>query len=84
MTLEPEVEYAVRFEHGEVMPRPSLNLALSSVRGIRSRGGAATLMSRQVIRTEWTEDPRAELAAEFGVRPDQVTLRGCGQRGEEV
>lgn len=27
---------------------------------------------------------RARVAAEFGVRPDQITLRGCGgERGEE-
>jgi hypothetical protein len=27
---------------------------------------------------------RAQVAAEFGVRPDQITLRGChGERGEE-
>ena len=26
---------------------------------------------------------RAALAAEFGVRPDQITLRDYGQRGEE-
>jgi hypothetical protein len=27
---------------------------------------------------------RAQVAAEFGVRPEQITLRGCsGERGEE-
>ena len=27
---------------------------------------------------------RARVAAEFGVRPEQITLRGCGgERGEE-
>lgn len=29
----------------------------------------------------WVE--RAAMATEFGLRPDQITLRGCGQRGEE-
>lgn len=30
------------------------------------------------------EAERAQVAAEFGVRPDQITLRGCsGERGEE-
>jgi hypothetical protein len=82
---ESEVEYAVRLEHGEVMPRPSLALALSSVDGIRARGGVAVLLRRTVVRSEWAEveDDRAALAAEFGLRPDQITLRGCGRRGEE-
>jgi hypothetical protein len=81
---ESEMEYAVLLEGGEVMQRPSLDLALSSVTGIRSLGGAAVLLSRTVVRSDWAEDPGAELAAEFGVRPDQITLRGCsGERGEE-
>lgn len=30
------------------------------------------------------EAERSRLAAELGVRPDQITLRGChGERGEE-
>lgn len=33
---------------------------------------------------EQHEAERARVAAEFGVRPDQITLRGCGEpRGEE-
>jgi hypothetical protein len=53
---DPEVEYAVRLEHGEIMPRPSLALAQSSVAGITSRGGTAVLLSRTVVRSEWTEE----------------------------
>ena len=52
---DPEVEYAVRTEHGEILPRPSLNLAQRSVDGIRGRGGAAVLLSRTVVRSEWEE-----------------------------
>ena len=82
---DPEVEYAVRIREGEVMPRPSLALALSSVDGIRALGGPAVLLRRTVVRSEWEEAvaEQARVAAEFGVRPDQITLRGCGQRGEE-
>ncbi len=52
---EPEVEYAVRLEWGEVMPRPSLALAQGSVEAIRARGGVAALLSRTVVRSEWAE-----------------------------
>ena len=33
------------------------------------------------VARRWAE--RAALAAEFGLRPDQITLRGCDRRGEE-
>lgn len=56
------VEYAVRTEHGEIIERASLELAELTIRGITSRGGTATLMSRQVLRTEWEEDDSEPVA----------------------
>lgn len=50
-----ETEYAVRAEHGKIIPRPSEELAQRMVDGIRSRGGPAVLVSRTVVRSEWTE-----------------------------
>lgn len=59
MSVPKEVtEYAVRFEHGEVMERPSRELAQCTVDAIVSRGGTATLLTRKVIRTEWEEAGR--------------------------
>lgn len=80
-----ETEYAVRAEHGVIIPRPSLEYAQNTVTALEMRGGTAVLLSRTVVRSEWTEvdAERAVLAAEFGVRPDQVTLRGCDRSGEE-
>jgi hypothetical protein len=85
VTPEPEVEYAVRLPWSELMPRPSLAVAQGSLEAIRARGGTAVLLSRTVERSEWVEveAERVALATEFGVRPDQITLRGCGQHGEE-
>lgn len=82
---DSEVEYAVRAEHGEIIPRPSYALAQRTVDGIRGHGGTAVPVSRTVVRSDWTEvkTERAAVAAEFGVRPDQITLRGCSRRGEE-
>jgi hypothetical protein len=51
------VEYAVRLEYGEVVERSSLHLAERMVAAITSRGGTATLMTRKVVRTDWTEIP---------------------------
>ena len=52
---EPEVEYAVRAEHGEIIPRPSLAAAQRTVDGIRGHGGVAVLVSRTVQRSDWAE-----------------------------
>lgn len=52
---EPEVEYAVRLEDGRVWPRRTREGAEVSIRSITSRGGPAVLLSRTVVRSEWTE-----------------------------
>lgn len=50
-----EIEFAVRMEHGEVVPRPTLDLAQRTASGVRSRGGTAVLISRIVVRSDWAE-----------------------------
>ena len=74
---DPEVEYAVRAEHGEIIPRPSLELAQRTVDGIRSRGGPATLISRTVVRSDWAEDPRAEVMSLKWA--EEVAVHGPGE-----
>ena len=52
---DPETEFAVRAEYGEIIPRTSREAAQRTVDGIRSRGGPATLISRTVVRSDWEE-----------------------------
>lgn len=59
-------EFAVRFEHGEIVARPSREFAENTVRAVQSRGGTAALMTRQVITTDWTE------AEPDAASPDQL------------
>lgn len=57
--VEPAVttttEYAVRFEPGEIVGRPSREFAVNTIRAVQSRGGTAALMVRQITTTDWTE-----------------------------
>ena len=52
---DQEIEFAVRAEYGEIIPRPTREAAQRTVDGIRSRRGPATLVSRTVVRSEWAE-----------------------------
>ncbi len=52
---DQEIEFAVRAEYGEIIPRPTREAAQRTVDGIRSCGGPATLVSRTVVRSEWAE-----------------------------
>jgi hypothetical protein len=82
---DAEVEYAVRLEHGEVMPRPSLALALSSVDGIRERGGVAVLLSRTVVRSEWAEvAPAGTAVAAVGHRSEMRYCRWAPEGGVDT
>jgi len=72
---DPEVEYAVRIREGEIMPRPSLELAQRMVDGIRARGGPAELLSRTVVRSDWEETaPVGTAVAAIGHRSE---MRYC-------
>lgn len=71
---EPEIEYAVRLEDGDMVVRPSRERAEATVRSIRARGGTAVLVSRTVVRSDWAE-PDADDADEgrefdLGAAPD--------------
>lgn len=52
---ETRTEFGVRFEDGLVWPRDDRAAAELSVRSIQGRHGAARLVQRQVITTDWTD-----------------------------
>jgi hypothetical protein len=58
--VETLTEWAVRFDDGMIWERPNQHAAQTSARGVTARGGQATVMSRQVTRTAWTEEPPQE------------------------
>jgi hypothetical protein len=57
MTDETRTEYGIRFEDGIVWPRPDRDAAELSVRSIQGRHGTASVVTRQVTATPWTEEP---------------------------
>lgn len=56
-----------------------VHLDTGSSTGAHLTAGQARAVAADLI----VQAEQLEAAAEFGVRPDQITLRGCGQRGEE-
>lgn len=55
MATQTTTEFGVRFEDGLVWPRDNRAAAELSVRSIQGRRGTATLVTRQVTVTDWTE-----------------------------
>lgn len=55
MAAETWTEWGARLEDGLTTVRPSREAAELTVRSIRGRHGAATLVQRQHTVTDWTE-----------------------------